>query len=390
MKKIKIAHVITRLILGGAQENTLLTVEGLQGYDDCSVDLITGPALGPEGSLFERAHLNNVSLIEIPEMRRNIHFWRDCVTLIKLFNLFRKKRYDVIHSHSSKAGIICRVAAFLAGCKIIVHTIHGLPFHPYQSNFLNTLYIFLEKICAVVTKKIAVVCPEMSRKALAQGIGTPEKFVTVYSGIETEQYKSISKQSEIGIRQQYGIPNNAIVVGKIARLFHLKGHKYLLPAAKMIIDKYPDVYFLLVGDGVLHDILKEKSRELGIEKNIIFTGLIASQSIPEYINVMDIVVHLSLREGLPRVVPQSFLLGKPVIAYDVDGAKDIIDNEKNGFLLPPKEVEILSQKIEYLLKNPDVAQKMGKEGEQKAWKLFPHEKMVSQLHALYHELSSCT
>lgn len=386
MEKIKVAHVITRLILGGAQENTLLSVEGLSENDAYEVDLITGPARGPEGSLIERARARSVSLIIIPELRRAIDPVRDLIAFFKLYRSIKRAGYHIVHTHSSKAGILARLAAHCAGCRVIVHTIHGLPFHEYQPKALNSLYIFLERVCARFSSSIITVCPEMTKKALAKGIGREAQYETVWSGIECEPYKQLLDAPLASIRDSFQLEPEAIIIGKIARLFHLKGHCYLIETAAAIIAEYPQAYFLLVGDGILNGPLRQRVRELGIEKNFIFAGLIEPQEIPRYINAMDIVVHLSLREGLPRVVPQAFLLKRPVVAYDIDGAKDIIDEGINGFLVPPKAIEELRLKIVQLITDRTMRKAMGDRGAEKAWELFPHARMVTHLDAIYQRL----
>ena len=137
MKKIKVAHVITRMIIGGAQENTLLSVEGLQKLSHYTVDLITGPALGPEGSLLELTQSQDVNIILVPELRRKINIYNDIISFFKLVSIIKKNKFDIIHTHSSKAGILCRLAARCAHSQVIIHTIHGLPFHDYEHPFLN-------------------------------------------------------------------------------------------------------------------------------------------------------------------------------------------------------------------------------------------------------------
>ena len=146
MRKIRIAHIITRMILGGAQENTLLSVEGLHEMCDYEVHLITGPALGPEGTLLDRAEKKGISVKLIPQLRRNLNPLLDLIAFLKLFVLLRKGKYNIVHTHSSKAGILGRIAAKMAGVKIVVHTIHGLPFHENEKPYLNLIYILLEKI----------------------------------------------------------------------------------------------------------------------------------------------------------------------------------------------------------------------------------------------------
>ncbi len=383
MKTIKIAHVITRMILGGAQENTLLSVEGLHAKSDYDVELITGPAIGPEGSLLDRAYNNGVNVCMVNSLRRNINPLFDCAAFLKLFVKFRKEKYDIVHTHSSKAGVIARIAAYFAGVPVIVHTIHGLPFHDYAGRFSNFLYISLEKLCAKVTTKIVTVCPEMSRKAIEKGIGSKEDYLTVYSGIEVNQYQEFTNKEKFEFRSKYNIPDGAFVVGKIARLFHLKGHKYLLQSAKLVIDRNPNVYFVLVGDGILRDSLQEECQKLGIINNVIFAGLLQTREIPFVINGMDAVVHLSLREGLPRVIPQAFLLSKPVISYDIDGAKDIVDNGLNGYLVKSHTIIDVAESILSLAQHPEYAREMGARGYLKAIDIFPAEKMVNDLDNLY-------
>ena len=260
MKELKVLHIITRLILGGAQENTLFTVEGLMERGHC-VTLATGPAVGPEGSLIERARKNGVDLIIIPALRREINPFRDTLAFFNLYRLIKQGGYDIVHTHSSKAGILGRLAARLAGCRVILHTIHGLPFHPYQNRFLNWIYLTSEKMVEGFTARLIVVAEPLAQQAVKAGLARPDRFVTIYSGIEMEKFtESGGKGREI--RAKFGIPEDAPVIGKVARLFHLKGHDYLLSAAPEIVRAFPEVRFLLVGDGILRRNLEEKVKEM--------------------------------------------------------------------------------------------------------------------------------
>ncbi len=194
MKQIKILHIITRLILGGAQENTLLTVEGLGKRKGYELTLATGPSLGPEGSLVGEAERKGIKLIRVPGMRREINPWRDFLTFVELYRLIKRGNYDIVHTHSSKAGILGRLAARLAGTKVIVHTIHGLPFHEYQSRGVNYFYILWERFAALFTDKIITVAEAMTSKALEAKLAPEEKFITIYSGMELDKFL----ESEVG------------------------------------------------------------------------------------------------------------------------------------------------------------------------------------------------
>ncbi|MCK4423880.1 MAG: glycosyltransferase, partial [Candidatus Omnitrophica bacterium] len=202
--RLKVLHVITRLILGGAQENTLFTVEGLN-KDEYEVTLATGPAIGPEGSLVQRAGQADINLVIIPQMRRAVNPVLDLISFFKLYGLIKKNKYAIVHTHSSKAGILGRWAAKLAKTRVIIHTIHGLPFYKYQNKSLNWLYIFLEKITAKITHKIIVVADAMTQQCLDVKIAGADKFITIHSGIEIEKFAN----STIDIRQlkvRLGIP----------------------------------------------------------------------------------------------------------------------------------------------------------------------------------------
>ncbi len=385
MRKIKILHIITRLILGGAQENTILTVAGLRKKEGYEVDLVTGPPLGPEGSLVEKAEREGIDLIVVPEMRREVHPGRDLRTFIKLYRLIKESNYDIVHTHSSKAGILGRLAARLAGTKVIVHTIHGLPFHEYQSQGVNYFYILCEKLAGIFTDKIITVAEVMTGKALAAKLAPKEKFVTIYSGMELDRFLE-PKVGAVDKRKELGIEPDVPVVGKVARLFSLKGHKYLLEAVVEVARVYPQVRFLLVGDGILKESLEKQAEKLGIREKIIFAGLVPQEEIPGLLTVMDIVVHTSLREGLARVLPQALASSKPVISFDIDGAREVVREGETGHLVLAKDSKRLAETIIDLLGDKDKAKKMGEAGKKLVDPAFRVEVMVDKIAGLYEKL----
>lgn len=384
MKQIKVLHIITRLILGGAQENTVLTVEG-QGKKGYEVTLVTGPPLGPEGSLVGKAEKKGLHLIMVPGLRREINPWRDLLTFIKLYRLIKKGNYDIVHTHSSKAGILGRLAARLAGTKVIVHTIHGLPFHEYQSRGINCFYILCERLASLFTDKIITVAEVMTRKALAAKLAPKERFITIYSGMELDKFLEPEVEAA-DKKKQIGIKPDVPVVGKIARLFPLKGHKYLLEAAAEVAGVYPQVRFLLVGDGILRERLEKQAEELGIREKVIFAGLVPPEEIPQLLSVMDIVVHTSLREGLARVLPQALAGGKPVISFDIDGAAEVVREGETGYLVPAKNSKRLAEVIIDLLGDKKKAKKMGEAGKRLVDPAFRVEVMVDRIAEVYEKL----
>src|SRR5579859_19481 len=248
---MKIVHIITRLIVGGAQENTLLSCEG-QHQLGHEVTLITGPAIGPEGSLLERARNFGYRVIVLDSMRRAILPGKDYFTYRALVKLIRELNPDVVHTHSSKAGIIGRWAAAKAGAPAVIHTIHGLAFTASTSTAANGFYKFMERITASRTTKIVCVANAMAEQSLAAGIGRPEQYVTVYSGMDTRQFIDPPVAREL-VRASLGLEKQHMVVGTIARLFHLKGHDDLLDLAPRLCERWPNLRFLWIGDGLLRE-----------------------------------------------------------------------------------------------------------------------------------------
>lgn len=352
----------------------MLTCEGLHADPRFDVRLITGPAIGPEGELLARARGEGYEVVVLDAMRRAIHPWRDLVSLWKLWRLFRRRAPDIVHTHSSKAGILGRIAARLAGVPVVIHTIHGLPFHEYQPAVARMFYRFLERRCAALTDRIICVGEAMKEKALAAKLGRPEDIDVVYSGIEIDQFSD----GPSTVRAMHAFAVDDVVIGTVSRLAPLKGHADLLEAVKPLQEKDPKVRLLLVGDGELR---QDVERAAGARA--VFAGMVTPDRIPEYLRAMDIVVHPSLREGLPRAVVQALLCGRPVIAVDCDGAREVVIEGETGSLVPPGSVPELTRALERMLALPDRGRALGQEGRRRFAGRFDHRVMVDRLAALY-------
>lgn len=378
---MKTCHVITRMILGGAQENTLLTCEGLhaRGHE---VTLITGPAIGPEGELLSRAREGGYRVVVLDSMRREIHPGRDRATAAELRRLLVEIHPDVMHSHSSKAGILARRAAAKVGEMKIVHTVHGLAFHHYQQWWRNRLYIALEQAVAKRTDAIISVADAMTAQALAAGVGRPEQYSTIYSGMEVGTFLQRPQETD-KVRAALKLPRKAVVITQVSRLAELKGHEFLIQAAQQIPDER--VCFCLVGDGRLRGRIESQIAEMGLAKRFRLTGLVAPDRIPALLHASDILVHCSLREGLARALPQAMLAGLPVVSFDVDGAREVVDSD-TGILLTPKDTPGLALALETLADCPPLRKKLGAAGQTKCREMFDHNRMVDQIEELYHRL----
>lgn len=390
---MKIAHIITRLILGGAQENTLITCKLLaeRGHD---VTLITGPAIGPEGALFEQTRSAPYKTIVVDSLRREINPVIDIPAYFKLKKLLKELQPDIVHTHSAKAGILGRYAAWALKGKLpgkapslplSIHTIHGLAFHQYQNPLLSKFYIAVEKATAVKTDAFLTVADTMTEKAKAAGIGLDKPYTTAYSAIEEEAYLTPPSQQEITeFRKKYDIPNEAVVIVKVARLFELKGHEYVIESARRLAEKHDNCVWLFIGDGILAEPLKNQIRFAGLTSRFKFTGLLPPEQIPLAIHASDILVHCSLREGLARVLPQAMLCARPVVSFDIDGAKEVV-NENTGFLIEPENIDHLTDACSKLLNDPALREKLGQNGKAAVTEKFAPDTMVNTIENVYRQ-----
>jgi glycosyltransferase involved in cell wall biosynthesis len=353
-------------------------------YGD-EVLLVTGPPLGPEGSLLERARAGGVPTEVIPSLRRSIHPWRDWVSYRRIRQTLRNFRPDVVHTHSAKAGILGRAAASALGVPAIVHGVHGAPFHPYQSRLARALIRGCERWAASRCHAFVSVADAMTDLMVEGGVAPREKFITIYSGMEVEPFLE-SGQHRDRVRAELGYRPQDVVVGKVARLFHLKGHEDVIQAAASVVAEQPNVRFLFVGDGILAEQLHRQIAALGLTERFQFTGLVPPDRVPALLAAMDIVVHASLREGLARVLPQALIAGRPVVSCDVDGAREVVLPGQTGCLVPPKDILGLGRAIIELAADPALRERLGAEGRRRFTDVFRHERMTAQLRDLYQRL----
>ncbi len=384
---MRIAHLITRLILGGAQENTVLTCEDLLHTYGDDVLLVTGPPRGPEGSLLERVQASKIPLQIIESLRREIHPWRDPVSYREIKRAIREFRPDVVHTHSGKAGLLGRGAAHALRVPAIVHTVHGAPFHPYQSRGAQAILRWCERYAAARCDALVSVADAMTELMVAAHVAPRGKFITVYSGMDVEPFLSAGNHRQ-RVRAELGYQPEHVVVGKIARLFYLKGHEFLVRAAELAVARQPNVRFLLVGDGILADVIRQQVRRARLEPYFQFTGLVPPERIPELIGAMDIVAHCSLREGLARALPQALIAGRPVVSYDVDGAREVVIDDQTGYLLPPASVGPLADRLCQLAADAALRERLGTEGRARFTEVFRHEHMTRALRSLYERILS--
>lgn len=365
---MRVAHVITRLIVGGAQENTIASVLGLREKPGVEVSLISGPTSGPEGSLEPRIAGIPGLLTIVPELIRPVSPWHDWLALRKLTRLFREQPPDIVHTHSGKAGVLGRLAAHATGVPVIVHTIHGPSFGPFQGPLANLVFRAAERRAGRVTTHFVSVANAMTAQYLAAGIGKPEQYTRIFSGFDLEPF--LNAKNDLALRAKLGIGPDDFVIGKVARLFEHKGHDDLFHIAPTLALAYPHLKFLLVGDGKLRTHFERLAQHY-LPGQCIFTGLVPPGEVPALIGIMDVLVHLSRREGLARTLPQALAAGKPVIAYDCDGAREVCRDGETGFLIKAGDTQRLMDRLEQLTFDSQLRERLGTRGRELVKDWFP-------------------
>ena len=380
-RRIRVLHVITRLIVGGAQENTMLTA-ALLDRRCFDVDVISGPQTGSEGSLIEEVRQRGVQLTILPDLVREVSPLCDLKALFKLAGLARRGRYDIIHTHSSKAGILGRWAGRMARVPVIVHTVHGWGHTDRQHPIVRGLYIALERLSQRLTDCLVVVSPRNTEKGLADGIATPDKYVTIRSGIELDRFLRPSR-SRAEVRAELGIPAGAPVMGTVARLSPQKAPLDFVAAAAAVARAIPEAHFVFVGDGPLREQAEAAIAKAGLTTRFHLTGL--RRDVPELLMAFDVFALSSLWEGLPRVLPQAMAAGLPAVVTAIDGNAEAVVDGVNGRLVPPADPAALAKAVVSLLHDPETARRMGQAGLSRVCE-FSAAKMVDDIARLYKEL----
>jgi glycosyltransferase involved in cell wall biosynthesis len=381
---MRVTHIITRLVVGGAQENTLATIHGLRQKPGVEVKLISGPTTGPEGSLEPEAAKIPGLLTIVPELVRPVHPLKDFIALRKLEKILREQKPDIVHTHSGKAGILGRLAAKRAGVPIIIHHIHGPSFGKFQGALANFIFTAAEKHAAKVTDHFFCSADAMTKLYLAAGIGQPAMFTRIFSGFNLEPF--LNATNDLGLRKKLGLEANHFVIGKIGRIFRLKGHADLLTAFAKILPQVPDARLLFVGDGALRGEIESQIRALGLTDKVIFAGLVPPGEVARYVGIMDCLAHLSYREALSRALPQALAAGKPVVAYDFDGADEVCLENETGFIVHTGDMDAAAQRLLQLANDAALREKFGRAGTAFVRENFSVEKMVDDQYLDYLKL----
>lgn len=381
-RKIKIAQVITRMDWGGSPDIVRILCERLKS-ENYDVRLICGSTSYPSKETEDFFKKFKDSIFYITHLKRSINIFNDGFAVFSLYRLFRKERFDIVHTHTAKAGVLGRIAARCANVPHIIHTPHGHNFYGYFGPFISKMIVILEGFIAHITNKV-IALTELEKKELVEfKVTQSEKIVVINSGLELDRYRKTNIDVR-GKREQLKAEQDTTLIGMIGRLEPVKGPGYLIEAAKLVIEKFPKAKFLIVGDGTLRYKLESCCKDLGVFDKFIFTGW--REDIPEILSVLDILVLPSLNEAVGRVLIEAGACGIPVVATNVGGVPGIVKDNETGILVPPKSSEALAHAIIALLKDEDKRQKMGEVAKNWIDDKFSSHRMVERISNLYIEL----
>ncbi len=385
----KVIHVITRLDRGGSAQNTLLTalghdrsrfaalvVTGLPGRWEAQ-----GGIKAAEES-HQRLAAAGIRCQVLPTLTRSIAPINDMRTLRHLVALFRRERPVIVHTHTSKAGAVGRLAAWLAGVPVIVHTPHGHVFYGHFGRLVSWLFLQAERLLATCTSRMVALTEAERDEHLERGVGRNDHFAVIPSGIDLEQFKRVA--GAVG-RRPKGVdcPPDALVVGSVGWLTPIKGHRFLIEAIARLKPSHPRLFAVIVGGGELKDELMALAVKLSVHDSVQLVG--ERTDVPDCLGAMDLFVLPSLNEGMGRALVEAMAAARPVIATRVGGIPAFVKDRQNGLLVPPGDSTALAAAIAELLSRPDWAKELGAAASQSIGARFGIPAMVHSVEAVYEE-----
>jgi glycosyltransferase involved in cell wall biosynthesis len=387
---IKNLHIITRLDMGGSAQNTLLTCLGLN-KDKYEVVLVHGLSLESQMTdlennsvtkQIEEAQGNSLKVVAIPSLVRKIDPVKDLKTFFSLWRLMLHEKPTIVHTHTSKAGILGRLAAKLTGVPFIVHTTHGHVFYGHFGPLTTKFFLVIERAFASFTQRMIALTDGEKNDYLKFEICEKDKIVTIHSGVDIERFLKAKVKNEEK-KKILGVNPNHPVVGTVGWLLPIKGPKLLLNAMKRIWQDHTDVELVFVGKGELEASLKADALNMGVSDKVKFLGW--RDDVHEIMPIFDVFVLPSLNEGMGRVLVEAMAAGKPVVASCTGGIPDLVRHRANGLLVTPGSEQELATAIRELLKDPEQAKVMGQEGKNLCWQ-YSIESMVEKIDSLYMNL----
>ena len=386
----KVLHIITRMDMGGSAQNTLQTCLHLD-HERYHVSLAHG--LSHESGMTEderqsvasgirRAVERGVKVYKIPSLVRRIHLWLDLKALILLLAVIRNEKPTIVHTHTSKAGILGRLAAWLTRVPIVIQTPHGHVFYGHFGPKLSRIFLGFEKLAARYTDAIVALTGGEYDDYLKYQVIDPKKLTTIHSGVDIERFSKV-RVDPAAKKKELGLDPDSPMVGTIGWLLPIKGPQYLLRAMASVWHSGCRSHLVFVGKGSMEGDLKTEALRLGLADRVHFLGW--REDIPELLSLFDIFVLPSMNEGMGRVLVEAMAVGIPVVASRTGGIPDLVQHGKNGLLVTAGSETELAEAIQQLLSDPSRARAMGRQGKLDCYR-FSLDAMVKKIDRLYEDM----
>ena len=375
----RIIHIHTLPVISGSGLNTYLTMAGMD-RTTYEVEL----ACAPGGKLIDLIRGTGMKVRLFKNLVQPLHPLKDLLGLIDLARFLRKKHYHIVHTHNSKAGFLGRLAAKWAGVPVIVHTVHGFAFHDGEPAWRQMLFRNLERLASRWCDKMVFISQPLIDWALRDGIAAGDKILKIYSGIELDHFKPVTDREKRALKKEWGIREEAPVVGMVSKLWEGKGHTSLINAFEGLKGEIPEAVLVIVGEGYLKDQLADLVGRLGLKDSVLFTGF--QMDVRRIMATFDVAVLPSFFEGMGRVILEAMAMGKPVVASSVGGIPDLVHHGRTGFLVTPGSVPALKSSLLTLIRDGNLAKEMGEEGRKRIGEEFSASRMAQSVEKLYREL----
>ncbi|HUE71275.1 MAG TPA: glycosyltransferase [Pirellulaceae bacterium] len=382
---IKVVRIIARLNVGGPSIHvTLLNARLNPARYHCT--LVTGIENAAEGSMLDYARAQGVNPVVISEIVGEVSLRpRDVKAVLRLYALLRQERPDIVHTHTAKAGFVGRIAAWLAGAPLIVHTYHGHVLHGYYSPTKTRLLRVMERALGMLSDRIVAVSDEIKADLVRYGVAKADKISVIPLGFDLSPFLS-SAVLRGKFRAELGCDETTRLVGIVGRIFPIKNHRLFLDGARRIIAREPDCRFVVVGDGALRRQTEEYASHLGIADRVIFTGW--RRDLPRIYADLDALVVSSDNEGTPVAAIEAMAAAKPVVATRVGGLPDLIVDGKTGLLIPPRDPEALASSVLQVLQEKERARRIGLAAQLFVRERFAASRLVGDMDLMYQDLLS--
>ena len=370
---IKILRIIARLNIGGPARNAVLLSEGLRGTHETV--LVCGEVAKGEGDMMYLAKEKGIEPVIVPELGRELSIVNDWKAFWKIYRIICKEKPQIIHTHTAKAGTLGRLAGILYGKAVLVHTFHGHVLHSYFGKIKALFFIYIEKILALFTDRIITVSESLKKELVERFRIAPEKkFSVIELGFELDDLLQLSVKDNAG----------CVNIGIIGRLTAVKNHKMLFRVAERVKGEGLRVKFRVIGDGELRQELEDYTRELGINDLVEFKGWI--KDLREIYKGLDIVALTSLNEGTPVSIIEAMVAARPVVATNVGGVSDIVQDGITGYLVDTDGHNVFSKRLTDLIKDYEKRKQFGQSGREAVRKRFSKEKLIEETKKLYTDL----